>query len=144
MVNEVAVAAAMGDRSENAEYIYGKKRLRAMDRRLRFLDKSTRYAEVIDPAIDRGDTIYFGATVLVAYPDGTERSLDVVGVDEIELDKFRISWRSPIGRALMRKREGDTVQARVSEGFLELDILEVEYREQEPDDESEPPKILLR
>jgi len=144
IVDEVAYAASLGDRSENAEYIYGKKRLRAIDRRLRFLDKRIRIAEVVDPATDRGDTVYFGATVVVGYPDGGERTFDLVGVDEIETDKNRISWRSPIGRALMRKREGDMFQARIGDDYLDLEVVEVLYEEQEPDDESQPPKITLR
>ena len=144
IVEEVAYAASLGDRSENAEYIYGKKRLRAIDRRLGFLDRRIRIAEVVDPAQDRGDVVYFGATVMVEYADGRERTFDLVGVDEIEPDRDRISWRSPMGRALMRKREGDEVQVSVGEEVVELEIVEVIYQAQTPDDESKPPVVTLR
>ena len=87
IVDEVARAAAMGDRSENAEYIYGKRRLRQIDRRLRFLDKRIEAAEIVDPSIDRGDRVFFGATVTLGYPDGSEREVQLVGQDEIEPEK---------------------------------------------------------
>lgn len=133
VVDEVAWAASLGDRSENAEYIYGKKRLREIDRRLRWLDKRIIAAEPVDPAADRGDVVYFGATVVLAWSDGVERTLELVGEDEIETDKGRVSWRSPIGRALMRRREGDTVALDQPDGRVEIELLEVLYRPQEPD-----------
>ena len=135
VVDEVHYAASLGDRSENAEYIYGKKKLRKIDRRVRWLRKRLESAEVVDPAIDRGIRVYFGATVTLGYPDGTERTLDLVGEDEIEPDKGRISWRSPIGKAVMRKEEGDSVKIRGPEGMIEAEIVEVAYSEQEPDAE---------
>lgn len=144
IVEEVAYAASLGDRSENAEYIYGKKRLRAIDRRLHFLDRRIRIADIVDPAIDRGDQVFFGATVVVGYPDASEREYTLVGVDEIEVDRRLISWRSPIGRALMRKREGDMFLARIGETRLELELIEVRYEAQVPDDESSPPRVMLR
>ncbi len=128
IVDEVAYAASLGDRSENAEYIYGKKKLREIDRRLRWLDKRLEAAEVIDPAIDRGDTVYFGATVVLGYPDGSERTYTLVGEDEIDAERGLISWRSPIGKALMRRKEGDQVVAQVAGGRRELEIVEVIYR----------------
>ena len=134
VVEEVSAAAAMGDRSENAEYIYGKKRLREIDRRLRWLHKRLAAAELVDPAIPRGDKVYFGATVTVAWPDGTERTFELVGEDEIEVDRGRISWRSPLGSLLMRKSEGDTVLFAVQGAApVSLDLMEVVYRAQEED-----------
>jgi len=134
IVSEVSRAAAMGDRSENAEYIYGKKRLREIDRRLRWLDKRIEAAEIMDPAIDRGLKIFFGATVTLGYLDGTERVVELVGVDEIEVSKARISWRSPMGRVLMGKTEGDEVTLNHAGETTPIDILEVAYLEQEPDE----------
>ena len=128
IVDEVAAAAALGDRSENAEYIYGKRRLREIDRRLRWLDRRVDVAEVVDPAIDRGDVVRFGATVVLGYADGSERTIALVGEDEIEASRGHISWRSPMGRAVMRRREGDTVQLQLASGRIELEILEVIYR----------------
>lgn len=133
IVDEVAYAASLGDRSENAEYIYGKKKLYEIDRRLRWLDKRLGAAEVVDPAIDRGDRVFFGATVVVEYPSGDERTFELVGVDETEPDKGRISWRSPIGRAIMRQREGDLVGVMIDGELAELEILEVSYEEQQED-----------
>ena len=133
IVDEVARAAAMGDRSENAEYIYGKNRLREIDRRLHWLDKRIDAAEVVDPAIDRGDKVYFGATVVLGYPNGSERTCALVGEDEIEADKGRISWRSPLGKVLMQRREGDVVVLKYAGERTEIEILEVLYEEQEPD-----------
>jgi transcription elongation factor GreB len=138
IVEEVAYAASLGDRSENAEYIYGKKKLRQIDGRLRWLGKRLQAAEITDPMADRGargdggDRVFFGATVTIGYPDGRERTVSLVGVDEIETDKGRISWRSPIGQALMRRQEGDLVTVRLEGEPVELEILEVRYLPQEP------------
>lgn len=133
IIEEVAAAAAMGDRSENAEYIYGKRRMREIDRRLRFLHKRMAAAEIVDPSADRGTVIYFGATVLVAYPDGTEKQFELVGEDEIEADIGRITWRSPLGQTLMRKREGDSVVFVHLGERVEVEILEVSYKPQVAD-----------
>ena len=133
IVEEVAYAASLGDRSENAEYIYGKKKLRAIDRRLRWLGKRIEAAEIIDPAIDRGLKVYFGATVTLEYPDESERTFDLVGADEIEPEKNRISWKCPIGRALMGREEGDETIIRQPEGVTKVELLEVQYLPQEPD-----------
>ena len=133
IIEEVAAAAAMGDRSENAEYIYGKRRMREIDRRLRFLHKRMAAAEIVDPSTDRGAVIYFGATVLVAYPDGGEKQFELVGEDEIEADLGRITWRSPLGQSLMRKREGDSVVFVHLGERVEVEILEVSYKQQAAD-----------
>ncbi|MFT7583154.1 MAG: transcription elongation factor GreB [Myxococcota bacterium] len=133
VVDEVARAAAMGDRSENAEYIYGKKRLREIDRRLRWLDKRIRPAEIIEPSTDRGETIFFGATVTLGYPDGAEKVLDLIGEDEIESEIGRISWCSPVGRTILRKKEGDYVLLQHLGHAVEIEIVEVTYRPQVPD-----------
>ncbi len=133
IVEEVAYAASLGDRSENAEYIYGKRRLRQIDRRLRWLTRRMRAAEVVDPAVDRGDRVFFGATIVIGYEDGSERELVLVGQDEIESDKGRISWRSPMGAAVMRRAEGDMVTMRHLGDETEVEILEVRYEKQTPD-----------
>lgn len=134
-VEEVAHAASLGDRSENAEYIYGKKRLREIDRRLRWLHKRLAAAEVVEPSVDRGEVIFFGATVTLVSAGGDERVVELVGEDEIETELGRISWRSPLGAALMRKREGEKVRFATPENTrLEvLEIAEVAYHPQSPD-----------
>ena len=124
----------MGDRSENAEDIYGKKRLREIDRRLRWLDKHIEAAEVVDPAIDRGARVFFGATVVLGFPDGVEKTYELVGRDELEPQLNRISWVSPIGRAVLRRQEGDLVTFHREGIVTEVEILEVIYRPQTPDD----------
>ncbi len=133
LVEEVAHAASLGDRSENAEYIYGKKRLREIDRRMRWLHKRLAAAEVVEPSQDRGTAVFFGATVTVGWPDGSEKVFDLVGEDEIEADLGRISWRSPIGQALMRKKEGDAVRFQHLAEKATLDIVEVVYKPQDSD-----------
>ncbi len=132
VVEEVSYAAAMGDRSENAEYIYGKKRLREIDRRMRWLGKRLNAAEVVDPATDRGTTIYFGATLLVSWK-GADKTFELVGEDEIEAELGRISWRSPLGQVLMRRKEGDTVRFVHMGERVDIDVLEVTYLTQQPD-----------
>lgn len=135
VVEEVSYAASLGDRSDNAEYIYGKKKLRAIDRRLRWLGKRIEAAEIVETGIDRGDKVFFGATVSLEYTDGQERTFALVGEDEIEPSKARISWRSPIGRALMGRLEGDEIIIRQPGGLARAEILEVSYLNQEPDPE---------
>jgi len=110
IVREVAWAASLGDRSENAEYIYGKKRLREIDSRIRFLTKRLESAEVVDPHRQKNrDQVFFGATVTYADRDGTEKTVTIVGIDEADLDQGQVSWVSPIARALMKAHEGDVV-----------------------------------
>lgn len=132
VVRTVSWAASNGDRSENGDYIYGKKRLREIDRRIRFLTKRLDNAEVVDPAA-RGqlghdtDQIFFGATVRYATSAGDEQEIAIVGIDEVDLRRGRISWISPIARALMKARAGDSVQLRTPAGVETLDVLEVRY-----------------
>lgn len=130
MVETVAWAASNGDRSENGDYIYGKKRLREIDRRLRYLGKRLENAEVVDPA-SRGETdqVFFGATVTVLDNQGAKSTYTIVGIDEADPSKNRISWVSPMARTLLKAREGDLVSLMTPVGKRELEILEVRYRE---------------
>jgi transcription elongation factor GreB len=127
VVLEVSDAAAQGDRSENAEYIYGKKRLREIDRRMRYLTKRLESAVVVDPKIDRGEKIFFGATVELEDEDGARRVFRIVGEDEIDSNGGHISWRSPIGRALLGRRAGDMITVKRPAGDVELEITAVRY-----------------
>ena len=131
LVATVAWAASNGDRSENGDYIYGKKRLREIDRRIRFLIKRLDAAEVVDPAAPRddelGDQVFFGATVDVRNARGEKRTLSIVGVDEIDTARGYISWVSPMARALLKAREGDTVTLRTPVGAEDIDVVEVRY-----------------
>ncbi|NLY28020.1 MAG: transcription elongation factor GreB [Alcaligenaceae bacterium] len=128
VVQVVHWAASNGDRSENGDYLYGKKRLREIDRRIRFLTKRLEAAEVVDPAQQPNrDQIFFGATVVYCDKAGNEHTVTIVGVDEAEPLQGRISWISPVARALTKAREGDTVVLRTPAGIDELDILEVRY-----------------
>ena len=128
VVEIVAWAASNGDRSENGDYIYGKRRLREIDRRIRFLTKRLENAEVVDP-LRQGDNdqIFFGARVTLADADGNENTYVIVGIDEADASRGRISWISPLARALIKAREGDTVRFQSPVGPRELDILEVVY-----------------
>ncbi len=126
-VREVADAAAMGDRSENAEYIYGKKRLREIDRRINFLAKRLDDAVVVDPAAQKGDRAFFGATIDVEDESGARRAYVIVGEDETDSAQGRISWRSPIGRSLLGKRAGEVVVVQRPAGAVEIEILAVRY-----------------
>jgi transcription elongation factor GreB len=132
LVATVAWAAGNGDRSENGDYIYGKKRLREIDRRIRFLLKRLDVAEVVDPLARRGDDnadqIFFGATVTVANDRGEERTVSIVGVDEIDTARGYVSWVSPIARALLKAREGETVTLRTPAGVEELEVVDVTYK----------------
>jgi len=132
VVAAVAWAASNGDRSENADYIYGKKRLREIDRRIRFLIKRLDHAEVVDPLARRdaedADRIFFGATVTVRNSEGQLRTVSIVGVDEIDTARGYISWMSPMARALIKAREGESVMLRTPSGTVELEIVEVRYQ----------------
>lgn len=127
----VSWAAKNGDRSENADYQYGKKRLREIDRRLRFLTKRLDIAEVVDPAAARDDAaaeqVFFGATVTYARANGAENTVTIVGVDEIDMARNHISWISPLARALMKARVDDSVTLRAPGGVEELDVIDVRY-----------------
>jgi transcription elongation factor GreB len=127
VVQEVADAAARGDRSENAEYIYGKKRLREIDRRMHWLTKRLEAAIVVTPRTDADGRVFFGALVEVEDEDGARARYRIVGEDEIDLDRGHISWRSPLGRALLKRRAGDAVTLRRPSGEIELTILTVAY-----------------
>src|SRR5262249_14443745 len=124
---EVAEAAAQGDRSENAEYIYGKKKLREIDRRIHWLTKRLESVVVVEPRTDGTSAIFFGARVEVEDEDGARRSYRIVGEDEIDLGKGDVSWRSPIGRVLLKRREGDVVVLKRPNGEVELTVVSVRY-----------------
>ena len=127
----VAWAASNGDRSENADYQYAKRRLRQIDGRIRFLSKRIEAAEVVDPEAPRSGLrqtkVFFGATVLYANAAGMEREVSIVGTDEVDLDRNHISWVSPLGRALMRSTAGDSVVLEAPGGKERLTVLEVRY-----------------
>ncbi|KAB0598556.1 transcription elongation factor GreB [Cupriavidus gilardii] len=128
IVQIVSWAASNGDRSENGDYLYGKKRLREIDRRIRFLTRRLDKAEVVDPSLQGdNDQIFFGATVTYANQSGEENTITIVGMDEVDLDAHRVSWISPIAKALIKAREGDTVPLRTPSGIEQIDILEVRY-----------------
>ncbi|KAA3655259.1 MAG: transcription elongation factor GreB [Proteobacteria bacterium] len=130
LVETVAWAAGNGDRSENGDYIYGKKRLREIDRRIRFLIKRLENATVVDPADQQNlDQVFFGATVVITDDGGrTETTYQIVGVDEASASEGRISWISPLARALLKAREGDVVRFVSPAGPREIEILEVCYK----------------
>ena len=129
LVQTVSWAAGNGDRSENGDYIYGKKRLREIDRRLHFLAKRLENSQVLDPAQRKDcDQVFFGATVTVCHGDGSERTYSIVGVDEANANKGYISWVSPLARALLKAREDDTVKLPLPDGVEELVVVEVSYR----------------
>lgn len=128
VVKVVSWAASNGDRSENGDYIYGKKRLREIDRRMRYLSKRLANAEVVDAARrGRTEQIFFGATVTYANGRGEERTITIVGVDEVALDKGHVSWLSPIAKALLKAEEGDVVKMRTPQGVEEIEIVSVTY-----------------
>ncbi|MEJ6003596.1 transcription elongation factor GreB [Paucibacter soli] len=128
IVEIVSWAAKNGDRSENGDYLYGKKRLREIDRRLRFLTKRLDIAEVADPSLHHGsDQIFFGATVTYANTKGEERTITIKGIDESDSLNGEVSWVSPIARALLKAREGDEVQLMTPGGLERLEVLEVMY-----------------
>ncbi|HVJ91879.1 MAG TPA: transcription elongation factor GreB [Labilithrix sp.] len=128
VVQDVADAAAQGDRSENAEYIYGKKKLREIDRRIHFLTKRLESARVVEPT-DRPDTqrVFFGATVELEDEDGKTLTYTIVGQDEIDTPRGRISYKSPLAKTLIKRREGDTFTFRKPAGEAELTIVRIRY-----------------
>jgi transcription elongation factor GreB len=126
VVKTVAWAAANGDRSENGDYLYGKKRLREIDRRVRFLIKRLENAEVVHSSGRDTDQVFFGATVRLKSPAG-ERSITILGLDEVDVARGIVSWVSPIARALLKAREGDSVTLRTPGGEEKLEIMEVSY-----------------
>jgi transcription elongation factor GreB len=143
VVEVVAWAASNGDRSENADYQYGKRRLRQIDGRIRFLSKRIEAAEVVDPEAPRSGQrqtrVFFGATVRYANAAGEERVVSIVGVDEIDLDRNYISWMSPLGRALMKSAAGDSVVLQAPGGTEQLTVEEVCYKRISMEPFREPP-----
>ena len=134
VVEVVAWAAGNGDRSENGDYIYGKKRLREIDRRLRFLLKRIESAKVVDPALQTNrDRVFFGATVTYVDADGAadapESSLRIVGIDEADTTRGQVSWVSPIARALMKAEEGDVVELRTPNGARRIEVVGIAYEQ---------------
>ena len=140
----VSWAASLGDRSENADYQYGKKRLREIDRRIRHLTKRLEAAEVVDPATrEETDQVFFGATVEYVNAAGEENTVRIVGIDETDPARHYISWISPVARALIKAREGDTVTLKTPGGDEALEIVEVRY-EAIPMARFEPPRTTWR
>ena len=128
VVETVSWAAGNGDRSENGDYIYGKKRLREIDHRLRYLTKRIESAEVVDPVHQKNqDQVFFGATVKYARKDNAQQTVTIVGVDEADLANGKISWLSPVARALMRTYVGDIIEFRTPSGPETLEVLSIEY-----------------
>jgi transcription elongation factor GreB len=130
VVEVVSWAAKNGDRSENGDYLYGKKRLREIDRRIRFLTKRLDVAEVVDPSLHHGnEQVFFGATVRYASDHGDERTIRIIGVDEAESARGEVSWIAPIARALLKARVGDEVRLVTPRGVETIEVLEVRYPE---------------
>ena len=133
VVEVVSWAAKNGDRSENGDYLYGKKRLREIDRRIRFLTKRLDIAEVADPSVHHGsDQVFFGATVTYATAAGEERTITIKGIDESDSLHGEVSWIAPIARALLKAREGDEVTLVTPAGVEKIEVLEVRYPEPAP------------
>lgn len=129
VVEIVSWAASNGDRSENGDYIYGKRRLREIDRRIRFLGKRIDIAEVVDPLRQTNcSQVFFGARVTVSDGNGEESVYTIVGIDEADATSGKISWISPLARALIKSREGDTIRFKSPSGFREMDVIEVVYQ----------------
>ena len=121
-------AASNGDRSENADYLYGKKRLREIDRRVRFLTQRADAANIVDPTKTVSEKVQFGATVVVMDETGVEKTYAIVGVDEVEVSRGHISWQSPIGRSLLGKEEGDEVLIKIPAGEYTVEIISICYQ----------------
>ena len=129
MVETVAWAASNGDRSENADYQYGKKRLREIDRRIRFLQKRMDIAEIVNPEKQSGEKVLFGATVTIEDEDGNTRVYKIIGIDETDAKLGKISWISPIGRALLQAKVGDAVLVQMPKGEEELLVQKIEFKD---------------
>ncbi|MEQ8396472.1 transcription elongation factor GreB [Thalassobaculum sp.] len=130
VVEVVSWAAGNGDRSENGDYLYGKKRLREIDRRIRFLLKRLEIAEVVDPAQQKNhDQVFFGATVTYADEQDNERTVRIVGIDEADLDRGEVSWIAPIARALLKAQEGDVVELRTPAGPQSIEVVRIAYED---------------
>ncbi|GAB3185988.1 transcription elongation factor GreB [Hydrogenophaga aquatica] len=130
VVEVVHWAASNGDRSENGDYLYGKKRLREIDRRIRFLTKRLDIAEVVDPSVHHGrDQVFFGATVTYAREDGSETTVTIMGIDEADSAQGQVSWVSPVAQALLKARVGEEVRLRTPAGWETLEVVDVVYPE---------------
>ena len=130
IVEVVHWAASNGDRSENGDYLYGKKRLREIDRRIRFLTKRLEIAEVVDPSVHYGsEQVFFGATVTYADDEGVERTITIMGIDEADNSKQQVSWIAPVARALLKSKVGDEVALPTPAGVRMLEVLDVVYPE---------------
>lgn len=133
VVETVSWAAKNGDRSENGDYLYGKKRLREIDRRIRFLTKRLDIAEVADPSLHHGnDQVFFGATVTYASADGVERTVTIKGIDEADSLAGEVSWISPVARALLKSRVGDAVTLVTPQGRESIEVVDVQYPPPDP------------
>jgi transcription elongation factor GreB len=127
VVRTVQWAASNGDRSENGDYIYGKRRLREIDRRIRFLSKRLETVEIVDPARQASDRVLFGSTVLVEDEEGSKRSFQIVGIDETDPANGKVSWVSPVAKSLINAKVGDVVTLRTPQGERELEVLQIQY-----------------
>jgi transcription elongation factor GreB len=127
LVETIAWAASNGDRSENADYLYGKRRLREVDRRIRFLSKRLERAEIVDNAGQDHERVYFGATVTYVDRAGAERTVSIVGMDEVDPARGRVSWVAPVARALLKARAGDLVAVRTPAGLEQIEVVEIRY-----------------
>jgi len=128
VVEVVSWAAGNGDRSENGDYIYGKKRLREIDRRVRYLTKRIENAEVVDPAQQKKkDQVFFGATVMFVRENGAKQTVTIVGIDEADLAMGKISWLSPVAKALMKTHVGDVIELRTPAGADSIEVLSIHY-----------------
>lgn len=133
VVEIVSWAAGNGDRSENGDYLYGKKRLREIDRRIRFLLKRLEIAEPVDPALQKNrDQVFFGATVTYVDDNDRERTIRILGIDEARIEQGEVSWIAPIARALMKARVGDVVELRTPQGMQSIEVLKIVYEEAAP------------
>ncbi len=128
LVETIAWAASNGDRSENADYIYGKRRLREIDKRVRFLHKRLDIAEIVDPEKQKADKVLFGASVTCRDEEGGDRIYKIVGIDETDAKNFYVSWNSPIGKALLQTKVGDVVVVKTPKGEDEIEVIKIEYK----------------
>jgi len=128
LVKVIQWAASNGDRSENGDYIYGKRKLREIDRRIRFLTQRLEQSEIVDPSQQKQHVVLFGATVTVLNEDDEEKVYRIVGIDEIDASRGWVSWVSPIAKALLNSKVGDVVQLRTPRGVEDLEVLKIEYR----------------
>ena len=128
LVEAVQWAASNGDRSENGDYLYGKRRLREIDRRIRFLTNRLDLVEVVNPEMQQNtDQVFFGATVILCDDEGEEQGYQIVGIDETDIAKGRISWISPLAKALLKAKEGDMVQFQSPAGWREVEVINISY-----------------